>query len=329
MQAFERIQNERFVKAGNVDYSTYHDAYHAVTHVLQRVSADRSWHNRSYGRSQLWLSQAAGVENAAIPIGGMRREVSSRKALADAQEQGSARDGRSAYANSTGGGTIDLTEDGLEEDRGSNLGLQEGYTDEDRFISDLRSRISALLKIEEPDMHLTGWRRVRFEIWRTMDDPSYSIYAAILAMVILVFIFLSVSFFLADSVPSVSIDYSTGDAQQSWAVHQQNVEYVCVAVFTLEYLVRILSCPRPWSFLFSLPSLIGKKPGGGGIPFMACPPLTTFLRCQICWPSPLPTSAWASGTAATSRPCRSFGSSVWPGYSVSSSSSGTSPLCKC
>ena len=81
---------------------------------------------------------------------------------------------------------------------------------------------------------------IREKVWVLMDDPSSSRAAQIIAIWIMFLIFVSGTAFVAETMP----EYSHVDPM-IWLT----IERVCVAFFTIEYVVRLFSCPHLVPFL--------------------------------------------------------------------------------
>lgn len=108
------------------------------------------------------------------------------------------------------GGLVMTTE---EDEALGHLGLTRDYRSVDEFLQDLHERIDGILNLKRPSEDLRGLRMIRAHVWYTLEDPTSSLLAAGVALVVMIFIFLSVGFFMADSVPAVSIDFSTGESR--------------------------------------------------------------------------------------------------------------------
>lgn len=101
---------------------------------------------------------------------------------------------------------------------------------------------------QRPD--LTAVERV----WIWSDDPRSSHSAWLWAALVLVLIIISSVAFLMESVPA----FCCGKYDSVWKV----IESICVAVFTVEYLLRFVSCP--WYFPAESPPQASAAKDGQG-----------------------------------------------------------------
>lgn len=87
-----------------------------------------------------------------------------------------------------------------------------------------------------------SWPALKHTLWEMMDDPGSSGTARLVSMVIMSLISLSVVAFIAESVPALHRRPDTEAAFHS-------IEILCVAVFTVEYVLRAVGAPSFRSFV--------------------------------------------------------------------------------
>ena len=116
---------------------------------------------------------------------------------------------------------------------------------------------------EENVLPKNKWQR---RIWQLFDHPDSSMYARVLAFWSLAVIIVSIVTFCLESLPQFSCtleeasnsnstsddDICSGKKEQPWF----SIEIVCIVWFTLEYLVRLFSCPQKIKFLKSFLNII-------------------------------------------------------------------------
>jgi voltage-gated potassium channel len=90
----------------------------------------------------------------------------------------------------------------------------------------------------EPGPRRPGWRRTIHEIIFEADTPTGKVFDIIL----LVAIIASVVFVMLESVKSIKAEWGP------WLVA---AEWTLTALFTLEYVLRLVSVARPWSYATS------------------------------------------------------------------------------
>eukprot|EP01048_Picozoa_sp_COSAG05_P022483 COSAG05_NODE_4516_length_1481_cov_2.200434_3_plen_172_part_01 len=81
---------------------------------------------------------------------------------------------------------------------------------------------------------VTKLQQRRRRVWVTCSDPSSSPFAFLVAVVILVAIIFSCSVFVLETLPDL---YGRHQDLLFW------MEFSCVVIFTVEFVVRIWSCP--------------------------------------------------------------------------------------
>ncbi len=89
----------------------------------------------------------------------------------------------------------------------------------------------------------------RTQVWRTLDDPEYSRLAALVAALIVSTVLLSVAIFLLETVKPIE---SKPGVQETF----QALDYFCAAVFSLEFLLRLLTTPNLKRFFFRWDTIV-------------------------------------------------------------------------
>ena len=110
------------------------------------------------------------------------------------------------------------------------------------------SRLDQQLKLDEEDPEQDDHLTARERLWRLMDDPGSGTAARWVSITVMLLIFISCVSFAMETMPSMK------GSQQNDVFFV--IEAVCSVLFSIEYLLRICSCPALCPFLLNALNII-------------------------------------------------------------------------
>jgi hypothetical protein len=95
---------------------------------------------------------------------------------------------------------------------------------------------------------------LRKKIYNTFDDPSYNLPSKVISVVMMLVILISTLAFILETelLDGGAFFHVKDDAKTIF----ERIEFICVILFTIDYLVRLLSCPKLCRFFWNTMNLI-------------------------------------------------------------------------
>ena len=107
------------------------------------------------------------------------------------------------------------------------------------------------IRMDQANLPKRALVTAREKLWEMFDNPGQNLFAMLMHYVSGVFIFISVSASLAETVSCGS--EKCGDKYKGFFFV---LESICVTLFTIEYLLRLWSTPKRWQFAKQFLSIV-------------------------------------------------------------------------
>lgn len=121
-------------------------------------------------------------------------------------------------------------------------------------LAEIAEKVRTILVDREGDPSAGGWQRFKMCVWRLMEKPESSLPAHIIAIVSFIFILVSSVVMCVGTIPDLQVEDSEGNLSEHPTL--EVIETVCIGWFTVEYVLRLVSCPNKVKFILAFMNII-------------------------------------------------------------------------
>ncbi|CAG03658.1 unnamed protein product, partial [Tetraodon nigroviridis] len=121
-------------------------------------------------------------------------------------------------------------------------------------LAEIAEKVRTILVDREGDPSAGGWQRFQMCVWRLMEKPESSLPAHVIAIVSFIFILVSSVVMCVGTIPDLQVEDSEGNLSEHPTL--EVIETMCIGWFTIEYILRLISCPNKVKFVLAFMNIV-------------------------------------------------------------------------
>ncbi|XP_023850750.1 voltage-gated potassium channel regulatory subunit KCNF1 [Salvelinus sp. IW2-2015] len=127
-------------------------------------------------------------------------------------------------------------------------------TEKEEELAEIANKVKLILDDLDGDPSVNCSARCLKFIWKLMEKPESSLPARVIAIASFLFVLVSSVVMCVGTIPEVQVEDEEGDLVEHPML--EAIETACIGWFTLEYLLRFVSCPNKRQFFLSFMNII-------------------------------------------------------------------------
>ncbi|XP_038865017.1 potassium voltage-gated channel subfamily F member 1-like [Salvelinus namaycush] len=127
-------------------------------------------------------------------------------------------------------------------------------TEKEEELAEIANKVKLILDDLDGDPSVNCSARCLKFLWKLMEKPESSLPARVIAIASFLFVLVSSVVMCVGTIPEVQVEDEEGDLVEHPML--EAIETACIGWFTLEYLLRFVSCPNKRQFFLSFMNII-------------------------------------------------------------------------
>ncbi|XP_055719420.1 potassium voltage-gated channel subfamily F member 1-like [Salvelinus fontinalis] len=127
-------------------------------------------------------------------------------------------------------------------------------TEKEEELAEIANKVKLILDDLDGDPSVNCSARCLKFLWKLMEKPESSLPARVITIASFLFVLVSSVVMCVGTIPEVQVEDEEGDLVEHPML--EDIETACIGWFTLEYLLRFVSCPNKRQFFLSFMNII-------------------------------------------------------------------------